>query len=341
MKITATSPTRVDLAGGTIDLWPINQTLDHKATVNVGIACEATVEVTETGTDQFEFYSEDLQKGFKGSFHEACLNKELPLFGLTLQAFWNQPHKGLKVKSQAKSPAGAGLGGSSCLTVTMGAAIWRARDIANDHFALDEYKLVETAQNIEARLIHAPTGCQDYWGAIRGNVNVITFPFTGPHIETFSVDHVGQELNDRMIACYSGVSRASAMNNWEIFKKIFDGDQDLLSKFNQIGVLAERCGQALKEGRVGDAINDSEEEWMLRCQLWPGIETLETKALDRIAKDAGAQFTRVCGAGGGGVMAVLTPKGKKAEVCQALKLGGGTILDSGVSSRGLTISIEY
>ena len=49
MKITATAPTRIDLAGGTIDLWPIHHLLDHKATVNVGITCTATVQITETG----------------------------------------------------------------------------------------------------------------------------------------------------------------------------------------------------------------------------------------------------------------------------------------------------
>ena len=340
MKITVTSPTRVDLAGGTIDLWPINQVLDFKATVNVGIACEATVEITESGSDQFEFISEDLGKDFKGPFGEACVNTELPLFGLSLQAFWDQPDRGLCIKSHAKSPAGAGLGGSSCLTVTMGAGILRAKEYANSQFQLDEYKLVETAQNIEARLIHSPTGCQDYWGAVRGNVNLITYPFTGPNVETFSADRVGDQLNERLIACHSGKSRDSAINNWEIYKQIFNGDRDLIAKFNEIGKLAEQCGLALKKGNIEESLQYSEREWKLRCQLWPGIESPETKKLNQIAMQAGANFTRVCGAGGGGVMAILVPPERRSQVCVALQKAGGTILDSEVSNQGLRITVD-
>ena len=49
----------------------------------------------------------------------------------------------------------------------------------------------------------------------------------------------------------------------------------------------------------------SQEEWRLRKNLWENIETPETVWIDQTAKTYGASFSRVCGAGGGGVMAVF------------------------------------
>ena len=55
----------------------------------------------------------------------------------------------------------------------------------------------------------------------------------------------------------------------------------------------------------------SYEEWRLRCELWPGVETDYTKRVDTDASSAGASFTKVCGAGGGGVMLIHCKPEKK------------------------------
>jgi len=81
----------------------------------------------------------------------------------------------------------------------------------------------------------------------------------------------------------------------------------------------------------------SAKEWQLRVKLWPNIETLETKRLDKAALTAGARLTRVCGAGGGGVMAVLAPASKKKDVETALRNNGGQILAATVAPLGLNV----
>ena len=73
----------------------------------------------------------------------------------------------------------------------------------------------------------------------------------------------------------------------------------------------------------------------VRKELCPGIETPETVAIDEAAIAAGAEFTRICGAGGGGVMAIFVDPKKRSAVIEACKEAGGTFLDAGIDMNGL------
>jgi D-glycero-alpha-D-manno-heptose-7-phosphate kinase len=336
-SVTAQAPTRVDLAGGTLDLWPLHCLLDHKTTVNVAIGLDATVTVESSGSKNFEFVSLDQSQSQSGSYSELCKSRELALFSLLLSFYWNEKLPPIKITSRATSPAGAGLGGSSCLAVTMGAALWKTRQQFEDLPDLGERKLVQISQDIEARLISSPTGCQDYWGAVRGGVNVIEFPYGGVEVTTMDSETIGSLVGSQMVVCYSGKSRQSAINNWEIYKRFFDGDQQIIKNFNQIGKLAENCASALKNNDLESALAHSKAEWSLRCELWPAIETVETKAINRAAIEAGANFSRVCGAGGGGVMAIFTDQKHRDEVCESVTKAGGEVLPAQVATQGLRV----
>jgi D-glycero-alpha-D-manno-heptose-7-phosphate kinase len=336
IKVSAKAPTRIDLAGGTLDLWPLQHLLDHKMTVNVAVTLNANVEVCESIDGKFHLISQDQNSSFTGNFQEACSTRELPLLGLLVKALWNEKLPPLTITTSAKSPAGAGLGGSSCLGITIGGALSRAKKIADGTPELNEAKLIQTVQDVEAKLIHAPTGCQDYWGALRGGINLISFPFGGTEVKTLSPTAL-PGLSDELILCYTGKSRDSAINNWEIFKRIFDGDKNLLSIFNDIGSISEQLGLAIEEGDLNKVVHLSQSEWALRLKLWPNIVTSETINLDDAARAAGARFSRVCGAGGGGVMAMFAPKEKYDHVCQALNHAGGIVLKAGVSETGLQV----
>jgi D-glycero-alpha-D-manno-heptose-7-phosphate kinase len=336
IKVSARAPTRIDLAGGTLDLWPIHQVLDHKATVNVGVTLEAQVDVVSADDDRFRFVSQDQGQSFTGTYQMACQTRELPLIGLLLAALWHERLPALTITTAAKSPAGAGLGGSSCLGIALAAALWRARQVVEDVPTLGEHDLVRVVRDVESRLIHSPAGIQDYWGAVRGRVNVLRFPPGTVDVQTLAPAAV-HGLSEELTLCFSGKSRQSAINNWEIFKRVFDGDRQLLRTFNEIGALAEQCAEAVRDGDLPRLLSLSQKEWQLRTRLWPNIETDETKRLDKAACAAGARFSRVCGAGGGGVMAVFAPPGRREAVRAALTEHGGLVLNATVAACGLTV----
>ena len=54
---------------------------------------------------------------------------ELPLISLFLKHYWDSEKVPLSIEVSANSPAGAGLGGSSCIAVTLSAALIRYREL--------------------------------------------------------------------------------------------------------------------------------------------------------------------------------------------------------------------
>lgn len=337
MKITARTPTRIDIAGGTLDLVPVHRLLQHATTVNIGISLYASVTLEPSPSKQFEIVSVDQGENFSGTW-EQLLKPEapLPLLRLLVRYSWHDRLPPLRLVTQAESPAGAGLGGSSCLGIAVGAALRKARSKFEALSALPEDKLVEFVKDIETEVIRVPTGCQDYWGGVRGNLNMITFPPGGTIVETIPLAHV-QQLQDQLVICYSGKSRASGGNNWEIFKLAFGGDVRTLRALDEIGQVTEKLCHHARTGAWDEVLALSQQEWRLRTTLWPNIETTETKALDAAARQAGALFSRVCGAGGGGVMAVFCKPAVRDKVIKSLTATGGQVLPAHITAHGLEV----
>ncbi len=333
----ATIPTRIDIAGGTIDLWPIHCVLNEPATVNIGVTLDAEAVVSTSDDGSFHFISTDQDLAEAGGFEKLTNSETLPLLGLLLKTIWNPTLPAITIKTSAKSPAGAGLGGSSCLGIAIAAALFKLRTKFDQPDVASEKDLVQTVQDAEAKLIHAPTGCQDYWGGLRGNINVLRYPYGNTTIKTMPATSI-KGLNESLIICYSGKSRKSAINNWEIFKRVFDRDQALIAQLNQIASLSNSCAKAIMSGDLASAVSFSKSEWEVRKRLWPNIETSETSAIDQAAHSAGASFSRVCGAGGGGVMAIFADPAHRKTVEAAATKAGGTILDAVISQHGLRIT---
>ncbi len=66
-------------------------------------------------------------------------------------------------------------------------------------------------------------------------------------------------------------------------------------------------------------------------------ETEETRRLEKAAMTAGAYFSRICGAGGGGAMVFFCPVEARQAVIQSLSKTGGKILDAQLIKEGLKV----
>ncbi|MBI2603601.1 MAG: hypothetical protein HYW48_11165 [Deltaproteobacteria bacterium] len=335
-SIVARAPTRVDLAGGTLDLWPLHYILDATATINIGIDLFASVSIRSSETKEYHLESTDQNKIACGTFQYVCANKDLALPGLVLSALWREDWPPLTIKTNALSPAGAGLGGSSTLAVTLVGALNELRVRVIGEARLPEDVLVRLAGNVEAKLLKTPTGVQDHWGAQRGGLNVIRYPLKGPEVTTLR----GQILDgiaEQLLVCYSGQSRVSAVNNWEIYKRAFEGDQETIGRLSSMGEEAQAAAESVLSGDGDAFLAHSLREWELRKQLWPGIETRVTRKLQELACSAGARLSRVCGAGGGGAMLFLTSPDRRQKLAETLTNGGGRVLDANVAREGFQI----
>ena len=107
MTITSSAPTRVDLAGGTLDIWPLYLFHDEAQTVNFAINLRAECVIETTPGSAIEIESRDL--GRRESFADfAALQRakryQLPLAARLIRYF--QPQGGFRLTTDCQSPAG-------------------------------------------------------------------------------------------------------------------------------------------------------------------------------------------------------------------------------------------
>lgn len=335
MIINSSAPTRIDLAGGTADIWPLYLFHPGARTVNVAIDQRAKVRVERTGGNAIEIISEDL--GAQAQFNsidyveEALKEKHQLELVLRLLAFF-QPRGGLKIRTSCMSPAGAGLGGSSALNVALCGAF---NALIDGRYSREE--LLTIAKNIETQVLKIPAGVQDYYPAMYGGLNSVLLEVTGEGVLRHS--HIlAHQIATRMVLIYSGKSRNSGFNNWDVMKNYLDGNQEVQKHLAGIQEAAQEVEGALKTGRWPDVARAIEYEMSHRRQLSPGISTPEIDELATFAKENGAQATKICGAGGGGCVMFWVNPSDKQLLRGKLREKGAQVIDFHVDSEGLSVT---
>ena len=71
-RVIATAPTRIDLAGGTLDLWPIHNLIEDKLTVNCGIGLTARTEIVLASDGVWKITSLDQGKAIANNATCVC-----------------------------------------------------------------------------------------------------------------------------------------------------------------------------------------------------------------------------------------------------------------------------
>src|SRR5579859_2355771 len=150
--IVAQAPCRADLAGGTMDLWPLYLFHPGALTLNFAVKILTTCRLTPLAGKQIVVRSLDTKK--EESFPDiaavrAARKFRLPLAARLLQFF--APKEGLVMETDSESPAGAGISGSSALMIAATAALARFTGRK-----LNREEIREIAQNVEAQIIKVP-----------------------------------------------------------------------------------------------------------------------------------------------------------------------------------------
>src|SRR6266404_1629926 len=327
--IVAQAPCRADLAGGTIDLWPLYLFHHGALTLNFAVNILTTCRVTPLKGKRIHLLSLDTKKEQEFPSFEALRNTRrlrLPLAARLLQFF--APKEGLLIETDSESPAGAGISGSSALMIASTAALGRFTD---RNLTLEQMRVI--AQNIEAQIINVPTGCQDYYPALYGGVSAIHLNADGIHRE--SVPVAPEEIESRFVLAYTGAPRKSGINNWEVFKAHINGDKRVFRNFERIVEIARAMHQALADAKWDEVARLLREEWTLRRTNAPGITTPLIDKLIKAAARQGGRAAKACGAGGGGCVIFLVEQGAASRVATAIGDNGGRVLPLQIARDGL------
>ncbi|MBI3933324.1 MAG: GHMP kinase [Acidobacteria bacterium] len=331
MVVQAEAPARVDLAGGTLDIWPLYLFHENSQTINFAIQCFARCRLTPRRGKAVELVSRDLHRSETfsslASLREAGRWK-LPLVARLVLAF--APTGGFTLETDSDVPAGSGLGGSSALNIAICGALAQFTGTR-----LGPDKMIELAGNIEAQALGVPTGEQDYYSAMFGGLQAIHLTPRGIQPEQLNV--AAEEINSRFILCYTGESRNSGINNWEVEKAHIDGDRNVIRHFERIAAIAAEMRLAIIKGDWNSAARLLDQEWEARKKNHPGITTPGIDRLMDIARRHGALAGKVCGAGGGGCVVFLAKPEAKREV-EAVLAAAARVLPARIAARGLQIS---
>ncbi len=328
--IRSSAPTRIDLAGGTLDLWPLHLFFDNPPTLNAAIDLYASVELTARRDKVIVIESRDL--GRKAKFRNlAALPERHPLVLLIKLVRFYQPKTGLHLSTDCQAPAGSGIGGSSALNIALNGALNRFTKKRYNH-----EQMIAIARNIETQVIDVPAGTQDYYSAMYGGVQSIQ-----PGMVKTAPRHLPmdlKDLNQRFVLCYTGQPHHSGINNWSVYKKVIDGNPKAHKSLSRIAEVARQMEKSLEQGRLTRFDHWFNEEWKARKALAMGISTASMDRMILAAKKKGALAAKVCGAGGGGCVAFFVPPRKREAVTQTLQEHGGNVLDFKFVSRGLRVN---
>jgi D-glycero-alpha-D-manno-heptose-7-phosphate kinase len=327
--IESIAPTRIDLAGGTIDLWPLYLFHDNAQTVNFAIDQYAKCRLETRNDGRFIVESKDRNLKIEvDSLEQLRGDDELSLISKLIYFF--QPQTGLNIQTDCMAPAGAGLAGSSALNIAVCGAL---NKLTGERYKPEQLPFI--AINVETQVLKVPAGYQDYFPAVHGAVSRVKLRIEGVTREELVTDL--DELENRVALCFTGAPRNSGINNWEMYKRHIDQAPGVFERFERIRDTALKIDEALTS-RAFDRIGAIfAEEWASRRELAPGITTPFIDQLIEIARASGAEAAKVCGAGGGGCVAFYCERGRKAEVEAALNQAGGQIIPYRIAREGLRV----
>jgi len=335
MKVSITAPTRIDLAGGTLDVYPLYLFEDGGLTVNAAIDVHVHVDVEERDDARIVIRSEDMGVEEEiASLAAMELGGKLDLIKKALRYY--RPRSGLNIITRSETPPGSGLGTSSALLMALS---WALNEI--NGMGLSKERIIDLGANIEAQVIGIPTGKQDYFPPLFGGVLAIWFDVEGFHLEDLSADNdLIERLNERLILSFTNLSRFSGATNWAMLKRYVEREGDTVARIHRIKEVAIAMRDSLARMDLDGFAHLLSVEWENRKGLAEGVTTPEINDMIAAAAKAGARASKLCGAGGGGCMITYAEPEDVPAVKEALARAGATVMPFHIVREGIRMTMS-
>ena len=335
MRLKVTAPTRMDLAGGTLDIYPLYILENGGLTLNVAINLCSEVELEPRPDPGIRIEARDLKLTQEApnldELHSEGKFASLDLIVRVLKFY--KPTRGLNVCTKTNLPPGSGLGGSSSLLISLSSAL-----VHVENLPFTKTKIIDFGANIEMQSIRIPTGKQDYYPAAFGGFNALWFELDGIRRESllFSRQFFAQ-LQTRMLLGYTGAARFSGTNNWNMLKRYIENQDSTVAKMRKIKEISLSAYRSLKEENLDQFAGHLSQEWDTRKSLAEGVSTPQIERIFAAAAEQGALASKICGAGGGGCFITLAREGRQEAVKVAIEENGGEVLPYAFSPTGVEV----
>lgn len=343
-KFSVFAPARIDLAGGTLDLWPLYCFVGPSKTINAALSIGQWVHVQRTPAKAFHVQI----SAPEGS---AILHKPLSLQDcqqlppavrfpawIVSEYFAQRPVQGvgeLHLRLESEIPLRSGLGGSSVLAV----ALVRGLSSLDGSFS-DlgwQWQLLDWVRDAEAAYLGVPTGTQDYLAALFGGLSCFVNRIGSRERSGYS-DDVIKGFQERLLVLFSGEMHHSGFSNWQIFQGAVEARPETLRGLRQIRAVADHFDAELQAGARSWKILGQllDEEWQTRRETF----RVETPRLDEIIgflKTEKVLGAKVCGAAQGGSLIALVEPERKAALAERCRAAGIQVLATQPSAHALRL----
>lgn len=320
MNIEVISPTRVDLAGGTLDCWPLYLFFGDCLTINLSINVFTKVVLNSREDQKVQLQIKDYNIQKEYSSLEACLRDPDPQLSLirTQLEYW-RPIQGFELITGSDSPVGGGLGGSSSLCIGLIKAFSRLLNRP-----LEKQQAIKLASDLEAQVLKKPTGTQDYYPAFDAGLHALLYRAGEVVDQKLKVSSAS--LTQQLILVDTGKAHHSGFNNWQVIKQAIDGNAETIGHLSELREIAFEMKNCLENQTWALLPSLFEREYQHRIALSPHFTSPEIEHLQQLAKKAGGQV-KICGAGGGGSVLVWVSASERAALQTHLVAAGYRLID--------------
>lgn len=224
---------------------------------------------------------------------------------------------GVEITSVSDIPGeGTGLGSSSAFLVGLVLALMKYTGRStNCHPAV----FADLAYDLEKNSCHHAVGKQDHYAAAYGGLHYYKFA----QDDTVSIEPLPlgsqRRLENELMLFWTGKTRDANPILRDQSERLKNDPRIKTAGFKMRNI-AVQLADELRHGNmdgIGAALN---ENWYLKRKLSHGVSNTEIDGLLEKALNAGATGGKLCGAGGGGFLALWVKPGYQRDVKNALRL---------------------
>jgi len=335
VAIKARAPSRIGIGGGGSDL-PSFFELHGGAVLNVAINLYSYTKMTPNGAGHTHIVSHDwgITRDIDSTELEFDANKEnnVDVVKAAMQTAGLSPKAGYELIIHSMAPRNSGLAGSSALLVSLLAAMSNA----SGKPMMDRDSFTKAAYQTERIMLRRPGGYQDQYAAVFGGFNFIEFK--KGRINNYPLrleEDLVAEWHSSMMLFETPHKRQGDAHDIERQKeddvKIGGESVEYLKKIRDYSYGmrdALICGDTKS---LGEFLHLS---WLEKKRL-PGVSSPEIEKLYSVAKENGAYGGKLCGAGGGGFLFVVSDVADRKRIMNAMVKNGAHLVNFDFDFEGM------
>lgn len=335
MTVRSRAPLRLGLAGGGTDLSPfcdefggavLNCTIDRYAYAFLAPRDDGAVvfRARDLSIDECHAAGKPIETTTGLRLHRGIYNRFLKQKLLD--------GRGLTLTTTVDAPAGSGLGSSSALVVAICEAF---RSFTGAPLGL--YDLAHLAFEVERIDLALAGGKQDQYAAAFGGINFIEF-LTNDRVVVNPLrvnQQITNELELSLIACFTGVSRASAAIIEQQTSNMHSRNNTAIEALLDLKTAAHEMKEALLHGDMALMGTILDRSWRSKKLTAGAISNGSIEDIFQIGRKAGAYAAKISGAGGGGFIFFLVPPDERSAVIAKLRAAGADAGPVHLTSKGV------